>query len=93
MKVSAQREIDAAMIELMGRKTNHGSAQMQFWCFWRLPARARGLKNAVVRVHSLGFDIVEESWRLPVPLMNILNGGRHADTNLDIQEYIIARSG
>ena len=27
---------------------------------------------------------------LPVPMMNILNGGAHADTNVDIQEFMIA---
>ena len=30
---------------------------------------------------------------LPVPMMNILNGGSHADTNVDIQEFMIAPSG
>ena len=30
---------------------------------------------------------------LPVPLMNILNGGAHADNNVDIQEFMIARIG
>lgn len=31
--------------------------------------------------------------RLPVPMMNILNGGAHADNNLDIQEFMIVPSG
>ncbi len=39
------------------------------------------------------FDILEEEWKLPVPLMNILNGGSHADSNIDIQEFIIAPTG
>src|SRR5690625_4175580 len=30
---------------------------------------------------------------LPVPMMNILNGGSHADTNVDIQEFMIAPGG
>ncbi|EUA29934.1 phosphopyruvate hydratase [Mycobacterium xenopi 4042] len=30
---------------------------------------------------------------LPVPLMNILNGGAHADTAVDVQEFMVARSG
>lgn len=30
---------------------------------------------------------------LPVPLMNVLNGGRHADNNLDIQEFMIVPAG
>jgi len=31
--------------------------------------------------------------QLPVPLMNVLNGGRHADNNLDVQEFMIAPAG
>ncbi len=30
---------------------------------------------------------------LPVPMMNILNGGAHADSNVDIQEFMIAPIG
>ena len=30
---------------------------------------------------------------LPVPFMNILNGGKHADNNVDIQEFMIVPSG
>lgn len=36
---------------------------------------------------------VTEANLLPVPLMNILNGGAHADNNLDIQEFMIAPAG
>jgi enolase len=35
----------------------------------------------------------EEACLLPVPMMNILNGGAHADTNVDIQEFMIAPIG
>ena len=31
--------------------------------------------------------------RLPVPLMNIINGGSHADNNVDFQEFMIAPIG
>jgi enolase len=34
-----------------------------------------------------------ETWRLPVPLMNVLNGGVHADNTLDIQEFLIVPWG
>ncbi len=30
---------------------------------------------------------------LPVPMMNIINGGEHADNNLDIQEFMIMPAG
>ncbi len=32
-------------------------------------------------------------WRLPVPMMNILNGGAHADTNVDFQEFMVVPAG
>ncbi len=34
-----------------------------------------------------------KAWVLPIPLMNILNGGMHADNNLDIQEFMIVPLG
>ncbi|MFH1789986.1 MAG: phosphopyruvate hydratase [bacterium] len=35
------------------------------------------------------YKIKEKKWRMPVPTMNILNGGRHADNNLSVQEFMI----
>jgi len=35
----------------------------------------------------------EQGPRLPVPMMNILNGGRHAETNVDFQEFMIVPAG
>jgi enolase len=32
-------------------------------------------------------------WRLPVPLLNVLNGGAHADNGLDVQEFMVAPVG
>lgn len=34
-----------------------------------------------------------ETYRLPVPLINILNGGSHADNNVDIQEFMVVAAG
>ncbi|MFA5946994.1 MAG: phosphopyruvate hydratase [Patescibacteria group bacterium] len=39
------------------------------------------------------FGINHKTWNLPTPLMNVFNGGRHADTNLDMQEFIIVPDG
>jgi enolase len=33
------------------------------------------------------------SWLIPVPMMNILNGGAHADTNVDFQEFMVLPAG
>ncbi len=35
----------------------------------------------------------EENLKLPAPMMNILNGGKHADNNVDIQEFMIVPAG
>ncbi len=39
------------------------------------------------------FDIGLRKFVLPTPLLNVFNGGRHADTNLDMQEFIIIPHG
>ncbi len=35
------------------------------------------------------FNFSQKAWTLPTPLINVINGGRHADTNLDFQEFWI----
>lgn len=35
----------------------------------------------------------QKRWTLPVPMMNILNGGKHADNNVDLQEFMIMPAG
>ncbi|TAN58630.1 phosphopyruvate hydratase [Patescibacteria group bacterium] len=39
------------------------------------------------------FHLPVSSFNLPIPMLNIFNGGKHADTNLDIQEIMIAPCG
>ncbi|MFA5946182.1 MAG: phosphopyruvate hydratase [Patescibacteria group bacterium] len=39
------------------------------------------------------YSIKHRTYKLPIPLMNVFNGGRHADTNLDMQEFIIIPDG
>ena len=85
-----QRLIDAAMIELDGTKNKS-----------RLGANAiLGASLAVAKAAAESADISlfrylggPNAHVLPVPMMNILNGGAHADTNVDIQEFMIAPIG
>ncbi|MFT3876991.1 MAG: phosphopyruvate hydratase [Propioniciclava sp.] len=85
-----QREIDAAMIALDGTD-NKG----------KLGANAiLGVSLAVARAaaESSGLPLYRyvggpNAHVLPVPMMNILNGGSHADSNVDIQEFMIAPIG
>ena len=85
-----QRLIDAKMIELDGTP-NKG----------KLGANAiLGVSLAVAKAaaKSAGLDLYRyvggpNAHVLPVPMMNILNGGSHADSNVDIQEFMVAPIG
>ncbi|WP_026460398.1 phosphopyruvate hydratase [Schaalia suimastitidis] len=87
---SDQRLIDEAMIDLDGTD-NKG----------RLGANAiLGVSLAVAKAAADSADLPlyrylggPNAHVLPVPMMNILNGGSHADTNVDIQEFMIAPIG
>ncbi len=85
-----QRLIDAAMIELDGTKNKS-----------RLGANAiLGASLVVAKASAESADLSlfrylggPNAHVLPIPMMNILNGGAHADTNVDIQEFMIAPIG
>ncbi|HEY8414260.1 MAG TPA: phosphopyruvate hydratase, partial [Thermaerobacter sp.] len=85
-----QAGVDRTLIELDGTP-NKG----------RLGANAiLGVSLAVARAaaSSLGLPLYRylggvDSRLLPVPLMNILNGGKHADNNVDVQEFMIVPAG
>lgn len=90
MDARDQQAIDSLMIRLDGTK-NKG----------KLGANAiLGVSLAVARAAANAFCLPLYRYIggvgarvLPVPMMNILNGGRHADNNLDIQEFMIMPVG
>ena len=85
-----QRLVDETMIELDGTKNKA-----------KLGANAiLGVSLAVAKASAESADLSlfkyvggNNAHILPVPMMNILNGGAHADTNVDIQEFMIAPIG
>ena len=89
-EATLQTDIDNIMIELDGTKNKS-----------RLGANAiLGVSMAVAKAaaNDLGLPLFRylggvNAKELPVPLMNILNGGKHADNNVDIQEFMIAPAG
>ena len=48
--------------------------------------------NAISKKKSL-FKTLGSGTKLPVPMMNVINGGAHADSNVDFQEYMIMPVG
>lgn len=87
---SNQQEIDRMMLQLDGtdNKSNLGANAIL------------GVSLAVAKAASLAFEMPLYRYlggitanTLPVPMMNIINGGAHADNNIDFQEFMIAPVG
>ena len=89
-KASHQREIDTFMIDMDGTENKS-----------KLGANAiLGVSLACAKAASMAYEMSLYRYlgginalTLPVPMMNILNGGAHADNNIDFQEFMIAPVG
>lgn len=88
--IYSQREIDNLLIKLDGtpNKSNLGANAIL----------GVSLACAKAAANSLGMSLYSyiggvNSYRLPTPMMNILNGGKHSDNNLSIQEFMIVPVG
>jgi len=90
MNVYEQRKIDGEMIKLddTPNKSNLGANSIL------------GVSLAVAKAasNSLGLDLYQyiggiNGKELPIPMMNILNGGKHSDNNISIQEFMIMPIG
>ncbi len=90
LDVRDQRAIDRLLLELDGTP-NKG----------RLGANALlGCSLAVARAAAISLDLPlyrylggTNARTLPVPMMNVLNGGSHADNNVDVQEFMVVPAG
>jgi enolase len=90
MDCREQRELDGAMIDLDGTPTKS-----------RLGANAiLGVSLAVAKAAATDADLPLYRWLggtnahvLPVPLMNVINGGAHAQNSLDFQEFMLVPAG
>ncbi len=89
-KASHQRDIDTFMIDMDGTENKS-----------KLGANAiLGVSLACAKAASLAYGMSLYRYlgginalTLPVPMMNIINGGAHADNNIDFQEFMIAPVG
>ena len=88
--VSQQAEIDRAMIELDGTPNKSRLGANAIVGVSMAVARTAAMAAGRPLYASLGGDAAH---RLPVPMMNVINGGTHADNALDFQEYMIVPHG
>ncbi len=87
MDCSAQREIDALMCELDGTANKHLLGANAILAVSLAAARAAAASMELELWQYLSEGKAPKT--MPIPMMNILNGGAHADNSLDIQEYMI----
>jgi enolase len=85
-----QRAVDAALIELDGTPNKERIGANAILGVSLATARAAADSEELQLYEYLGQN---EGVTLPVPLMNIINGGAHADTGVDIQEFMIVPLG
>jgi enolase len=90
MDASDQAGVDAALIQLDGTPTKSNLGANAILAVSMATARAAANAHELPLYRYLGGV---GGVTLPVPLMNIINGGAHADNNLDIQEFMIAPAG
>ena len=87
MDVENQKEIDYAMISLDGTKGKNNLGANAI-----LGVSLATLKAAALNSGKKLYEYVGSEKLLPTPMMNILNGGAHADNGLDFQEFMIIPS-
>ncbi len=85
-----QEEIDRKMIELDGTPNKGQLGANAILAVSMAVARAAATSKKMPLYRYLGGD---SACLLPVPMMNILNGGAHADNSVDFQEFMIAPYG
>ena len=90
MDPTDQRALDQKMIALDGTPNKSRLGANALLGISLASAKAAAASSAKPLFSYLGGA---EASLLPVPMMNILNGGAHADTNVDIQEFMVAPFG
>lgn len=95
MDVTDQKKIDEAMIALDGTQTKEklGANAILAVSMAVTKAAAAGLRMPLYQYVARLFENSETEFTIPIPMMNVLNGGKHAVGSTDMQEYMIMPIG
>ncbi len=85
-----QQELDQILIDLDGTKNKSNLGANAILAVSLAVAKAAAISKKIPLYQYLGGDSAN---LLPVPMMNIINGGKHADNKIDIQEFMIMPVG
>lgn len=85
------RALDQAMLDLDGTKNKSrlGANAILAVSMAALRAGAASAKKPLYRHIREVYGLKEKGWLMPTPMLNIINGGKHADSGLDVQEFMI----
>ena len=90
MDVSNQKAIDHKMIDMDGTETKSRLGANSILAVSLACAHANAQNKNQSLFRSFDFS---ETFQMPVPMMNIINGGEHANNSVDIQEFMIIPAG
>jgi enolase len=95
MDVENQEEIDQAMIALDGSEDKSNLGANAILSVSMASTRAAALSQEVPLYEYIAnlFGNPTDVYEMPVPMINMIEGGKHADNGLDIQEYMIMPIG
>ena len=91
---TAQAELDQIMIDLDGTENKDKLGANAILAVSLAAAKAAAaFKGMPLYAHIAELNGTPGQYSMPVPMMNILNGGEHADNNVDIQEFMVQPVG
>ena len=90
MDVTAQEDIDEAMLKLDGTENKDRLGANALLAVSMACAHTAAISKKQMLFEYLGGD---SAVTLPVPMMNIINGGSHADNSVDLQEFMVMPVG
>lgn len=85
------RALDQIMLDLDGteNKSRLGANAILAVSMAALRAGAASNKKPLYRHIREVYSLKEKTWLMPTPMLNIINGGKHADSGLEVQEFMI----
>jgi enolase len=90
----AQAELDQIMIDLDGTENKSTFGANAILAVSLAAAKAAAISKKIpLYAHIADINGTPGVYSMPVPMMNIINGGEHADNNVDIQEFMIQPVG
>lgn len=98
LDIENQSQIDARMIDADGTATKSKFGANAILGVSMAVARAAAAQSGMELYHYI-YTLVEgttrpkEIWSLPIPMLNVINGGAHADNTIDAQEFMIRPIG